>query len=88
MKALSVCSPHLPCGVCVFQVEKLQVQQAELKASSQQEAAHLWSQLEAMRSSRQELGGEEWPRAPLANSTTDQHGFLWLLIHSEKTCHV
>ncbi|XP_031414935.1 pericentrin isoform X2 [Clupea harengus] len=38
------------------EVEKLQVQQAELKASSQQEAAHLWSQLEAMRSSRQELG--------------------------------
>ncbi|XP_041937338.1 pericentrin isoform X2 [Alosa sapidissima] len=38
------------------EVEKLQMEQADLKVSSQQEVAQLWSQLEAMRSSRLELG--------------------------------
>ncbi|XP_066544674.1 pericentrin isoform X2 [Amia ocellicauda] len=38
------------------QMEKLQAEYDELKSHSEQEVAHLWSQLENMRTSRQELG--------------------------------
>ncbi|MBN3318927.1 AKAP9 protein, partial [Atractosteus spatula] len=37
-------------------MEKLQVEYDELKSRSEQEVANLWSQLESMRTSRQELG--------------------------------
>uniref|UniRef100_A0A667XIB6 ELK domain-containing protein n=1 Tax=Myripristis murdjan TaxID=586833 RepID=A0A667XIB6_9TELE len=40
----------------VYQVLQLQEEQASLKKSSEQEAAQLWSQIESMRTSRQELG--------------------------------
>nr|XP_015214701.1 PREDICTED: pericentrin isoform X2 [Lepisosteus oculatus] len=38
------------------QMEKIQVEYDELKSRSEQEVANLWSQLESMRTSRQELG--------------------------------
>lgn len=41
----------------LFQVDRLLTEQEAQKASSEQEIANLWSQLESMRTSRQELGG-------------------------------
>lgn len=40
-----------------FQVDRLLAEQEAQKASSEQEIANLWTQLESMRTSRQELGG-------------------------------
>lgn len=50
-------SLHTDCGSVLFQVARLLIEQEAQKASSEQEISNLWSQLETMRTSRQELGG-------------------------------
>ena len=42
----------------VLQVSHLQEELTTLKKTSEQETGHLWAQLDSMRTSRQELGGE------------------------------
>jgi len=42
----------------VNQVLHLEEEKASLKQSSEQEVGELWTQLESMRTSRRELGGE------------------------------
>ena len=46
------------------QVLRLQEEKTSLKQSSEEEVGQLWSQLESMRTSRQELGGEIDARQP------------------------
>lgn len=46
------------CFSSVYQVLRLQEEKILLKQSSEQEVGQLWTQLESMRTSRQELGGE------------------------------
>lgn len=46
------------CFLSLLQVLRLQEEKDLLKKSSEQEVDQLWSQLESMRASRQELGGE------------------------------
>lgn len=42
------------------QLETLQASYEDLKAQSQEEIRHLWSQLESMKTNREKLNGEEF----------------------------
>ncbi len=42
----------------LWKVDRLQSEKVELKISSEKEISNLWSQLESMRTNRQELGGK------------------------------
>lgn len=46
------------CFHSVYQVLRLKEEKNMLKESKEQEIGQLWTQLESMRTSRQELGGE------------------------------
>lgn len=53
-----VCFVFKCCFLSVKQLLRLQMEKDLLKQSSEQETGQLWAQLESMRTSRQELGGD------------------------------
>lgn len=57
---LPVCLLWVSWDVFLLQLETLQASYEDLKAQSQEEIRHLWSQLESMKTNREELNGEEF----------------------------